>query len=509
MRLFLLLLTLFFTLPPLSAQPRFPKGFPARPAVSPTLLGNTQQLRQHREEQLKRESVLNTLAERQNPVNWKELSWQEFLQQNEHTKGVERVSFHLEIKCTEEFCQLLPAPIPLNTVSTFGNSEVDYEKILKNQKLIYVAEANAHGTQRAPLEMAKILRAARKINPGAKILFAAEFLEWRNNDNLPAWKPALSQQQEIDTTEASYYDNLTMLKENKDQLSPAQYEAYVTDIQKELQQITEYKREVSQLKQKIKQTPLLKKAGQESDLFTSPEYLPVFKAADEAGIDQLALDDWVWGMDENRLGVKVGEFIIWAGNKEKFPVWRNTTSDDQRYSMLTESVSVSPWGVRERNREWARRIKILQPIYDVIIVYAGNGHLSNTYYMDLQPMVEQKDFLDIILYPTEKLSTDMQEYYDQRDSLAEKSHITHDAATSIYREEISTLASQAIEENSLPWEDLSKPLWRYVSEEGEEKVRQTWTQEKRQAWKAASQQEERDFPFKYPKAVLQVYLPAE
>ena len=94
-----------------------------------------------------REQALQKLAERQNPKNWKEISWQDFLQQNKHTKEVETVSTHLDIKCTENFCRLLPAAIPIDLLQQTGNSEVDYKKILEGHKLIFVAEGMNHDSK--------------------------------------------------------------------------------------------------------------------------------------------------------------------------------------------------------------------------------------------------------------------------------------------------------------------------------------------------------------------------
>lgn len=45
-------------------------------------------------------------------------------------------------------------------------------------------------------------------------------------------------------------------------------------------------------------------------------------------------------------------------------------------SIVEDFVNTSQWGVNERNRYWARLIQAVRPYYDIIIVYAGMGHIA-------------------------------------------------------------------------------------------------------------------------------------
>ncbi|MBP3513826.1 MAG: hypothetical protein J6J74_05015 [Elusimicrobiaceae bacterium] len=474
-----------------------------------------------------REQALQKLAERQNPKNWKEISWQDFLQQNKHTKGVETVSTHLDIKCTENFCRLLPAAIPIDLLQQTGNSEVDYKKILEGHKLIFVAEGMNHNTKRAPQEMAKILRAVREKNPSAKILFAAEFLEWENYNNLPELTQALAQipnvEEQIQYYQAELEDwnfQYQLLSDEDKTTFKKQYDQQKQELAAALQQAKEWKSKVISLQTAadLKREPLLKKAGEKSDLYFPEEYAPAFKAADQLGIDQLALDDDIPGMIEDQVAAKVGEFVVWTTPEDKVPTWKHITkrrasAETKRFYALRQVLSVSPWGVRERNREWARRIKAVLPLYDIVLVYAGQGHLDTTYHMDLQPMLEQKTFMNITLYPMEELPQDIEEYYAQRHHATERNGITQDQQ--LWNTKTNGLsnihAEDLIDEShstQSQWNDSAKPFWIWMNGNDQE-LETGWDPEKAALFDAEMERQRQEFPYKYAASTLEVYLPAE
>lgn len=473
------------------------------------------------------EQALQKLAERQNPKNWKEISWQDFLQQNKHTKGVETVSTHLDIKCTENICQLLPAAIPIDLLQQTGNSEVDYKKILEGHNLIFVAEGMNHNTKRAPQEMAKILRAVREKNPSAKILFAAEFLEWQNYDNLPVFTQALAQIPEVDeqiqdaqTALEDLNSSYQLLSDEGKTLLKKQYDQQTQELAAVLQQAKEWERELIslQIAADLEWEPLLKKAGEKSELYFPEEYAPAFKAADELGIDQLALDDDIPGIIENQVAAKVGEFVVWTTPKDKVPTWRNITkrresAEIKRFYALQQVLSVSPWGIRERNREWARRIKAVLPAYDILLVYAGSGHLANTYYMDLQPMLEQAIFMNITLYPMEELPQELAQAYAQRHHATERNGITQDQQLwNTKKNGLSNIHAEDLIDEShstqSQWNDAAKPFWIWENGNDQEIVTRC-NPEKAELLNAEIERQMQEFPYKCAASTLAVYLPAE
>lgn len=303
MRILLFLLAFLVSFSPLLAQPLVPR---VESAVRQNLLPPRQKVQTpHKEPPDVKEAALQRLATLQDPINWKHISWQEFLKLNKHTKEVEHVSIDLDMVCADKTCQLLPGPIPLEAIQQTENSEPDYKTFLAGQKLIFVGEVN-HSTKRAPQEMAKILHAVREANPHAKILLAAEFLDWISPYNVLGMRNI---KKDLSFKINQYMDYYHAL-ECETATDPK--------VQEICNSVLEF---IDHLKQERENpTALIKQAGQESQLYSHTEYQPVFQAADALGIDQLALDDYLVGEDnKNKLGVKVGEYVIEITPQDNVP----------------------------------------------------------------------------------------------------------------------------------------------------------------------------------------------
>lgn len=211
---------------------------------------------------------------------------------------------------------------------------------------------------------------------------------------------------------------------------------------------------------------LLKKAGAKTSLYVSDSYMPVFRAADQANIDQLALDDFIWITQENTSIVKIGNFAVYASPEDKVPSL-NLAQDklEDLASSILNLVSVSPWGVLERNRQWARRINALRPFYDIIIIHAGDGHLATTYSMDLAPMLHVTDYLLISLLPMEQLPVDKEVFYENRTNIAETSGLCQNGVCYKLEEDNIKNASDKLAflmQNATQSKDL---FWMYANEE--------------------------------------------
>lgn len=451
------------------------------------------------------QTALGQLAALQNPENWKEISWQDFLKQNKHNQDVERVSSHLDLKCVGNLCQLCPAPFPQGTFITTGNDEVNYKDLLAGEHLIYIAEGMNHDTKSAPREVVKILKAVRQTNPTAKILFAAEFLNWEHN-SLAAWKEIETYKHELQQV-YEYYNFWTDTENRR-----------FFPTEEEFQQFIQQRKEIGQTLNELTQytknhTSLLKKAGEKSDLYFSPEYAPVFNAADELNIDQLALDDEVvggWGED---LAVKVGEFVVWSSPTDRIPQWESLAEqspdkETDRVAALSQVTKVSPWGVRERNNDWARRIKILRPFYDIVIVYGGSGHFDNTKYLDVQTQVGENNFTQIILYPMEDLPPSTACTYEQRDETVERHGITQDKRLAREKQAYAPQLERLTGPLQLEWQDPAKPFW--VLYKTNEKIMnqtlQTWTPKQLEAFLQESNAQDKLSPA--AKQKIEIYLPA-
>ena len=171
---------------------------------------------------------------------------------------------------------------------------------------------------------------------------------------------------------------------------------------------------------------LLKKPGQNSELYSS--YPEVTQAADKLKIDQLALDDIIYMAYEKNIAVKNGKYIVWVTPQDKLPLLKYKGCDAlyNRWDSAEQFIAISPCGVLERNYQWARRIKAAEPLYDLILVYAGSGHLSRTYSNDLPTLLKCQDFANIELMPTDPIDQVVEKDYETRFLKGEQYAITND-----------------------------------------------------------------------------------
>lgn len=224
---------------------------------------------------------------------------------------------------------------------------------------------------------------------------------------------------------------------------------------------------------------LLKKPGQNSELYSI--YPEVTQAADKLGIDQLALDDRLYMAYEEMVGVKIGEYTVWVTAQDKLPLLKYHKGCDAlytRWASADQFIGISPFGVLERNYQWARRIKAAEPLYDLILVYAGNGHLSHTYSNDLPTLLKCQDFANIALAPTDPIDQAVEKDYETRFLKGEQYSITNDQQQ---QQEEARLQEQAtrgtifkqsidqIEEETYQsyenWKNKKLPLWYSLTKE--------------------------------------------
>ena len=223
---------------------------------------------------------------------------------------------------------------------------------------------------------------------------------------------------------------------------------------------------------------LLKKPGQNSELYSS--YPEVTQAADKLKIDQLALDDSIYMAYEKNIAVKNGKYIVWVTPQDKLPLLKYKGCDAlyTRWASAEQFIAISPFGVLERNYQWARRIKAAEPHYDLILVYAGSGHLNNTYSNDLPTLLKCKDFANIMLIPTDPIDQTIEKYYNTRFLKGEQYAITNDQQQN---QEEARLQEQATRGTTFKqsldqmeaethqsrenWKNKKLPLWYSLTEE--------------------------------------------
>lgn len=223
---------------------------------------------------------------------------------------------------------------------------------------------------------------------------------------------------------------------------------------------------------------LLKKSGQKSELYSS--YPEVTQAADKLGIDQLALDDSIYMASEGIVGVKIGKYIVGVTPQDKLPLLKYKGCDAlyTRWASAYQFIGISPFGVLERNYQWARRIKAAEPHYDLILVYAGSGHLRNTYSNDLPTLLKCKDFAHIALFPTDPIDQAVEKDYETRFLKGEQYAITNDQQQNQEETRLQEQATRGTtfkqsldqtEEETYQsyknWKNKKLPLWVSLTEE--------------------------------------------
>ena len=429
----------------------------------------------------------------QNPTAWEQISWEEFLLLNKNAQQKELCSNELEIRYMEKQSQC-PIALPMKDFYLIRSGYPDYEKILRNEKLIYIAEEMNHDTKAAPQEVVKILKAVRKINPNAKILLAAEFAVWY----YPI-QEILYFDNALQKDEQSFTFCLRFSKATIEEKKAAGFtEDQIKKLQEDCKPFLDFLKQREEL-ERYASAPLLKEAGQKSYFLEYKHYSSVSKTADEQKIDLLALDDHVIEETENEdILIKVGRYMVKVPKNVSIP-----ELGEGRASSLANFIKISSWGVAERTADWANRIKAVMDNYDIVLVYAGSGHLCYTYFTDLQPMVGKNPFVDIILYPMENLSKEKADFYEKRQELAEQNCLRQDCK--IQKEWEKSLEGQSSFHQIDPFEEKNPPFW---IEEDTEKIESFVKQheEELKEWGEAAEKCSRDF---IPTNIIQVFLPAQ
>ena len=224
---------------------------------------------------------------------------------------------------------------------------------------------------------------------------------------------------------------------------------------------------------------LLKKSGQKSELYSS--YPEVTQAADKLGIDQLALDDSIYMASEGIVGVKIGKYIVGVTPQDKLPLLKYKGCDAlyTRWASAYQFIGISPFGVLERNYQWARRIKAAEPHYDLILVYAGSGHLNNTYSNDLPTLLKCKDFAHIALFPTDPIDQAVEKDYETRFLKGEQYAITNDQQQNqeetrlqeqatrgtTFKQSLDQTEEEETHQSRENWKNKKLPLWFSLTKE--------------------------------------------
>ena len=278
-----------------------------------------------------------------------EIVWEEFEEQTDTIRDNHEDAQEDLNKEEQDFGKLI-SPVKLATIlQTPYKDRPDYAQLTKGKKYIYIAESSGHNTRTLPQEGGRILTQLRAKYPKARILVALEMAMLKNQFETPLL-PATSQDH------------------------PA------IDIYK--------------------------------------EYLVLSDTAQKQGMDVLALDDTAIFETQfpETYVAKVGSYAV---------RFRSTSPRIQRliapYKSVYEANGLAPllavydvlsrssWGVQKRNDQWARYIKSVADLYDIIVIYAGNAHLMLNVAYSVPNLIGEDGIL-LELLTTEKLPEELQKF---------------------------------------------------------------------------------------------------
>lgn len=309
-----------------------------------------------------------------------EVNWEDFLIEN----SVLQVPDGMEE--TDALCQhLFDSDCELFTSLILGeqhwrNNRPDYAQETNNVKYIYVSDSSGHGTKTIRKEVTLLLKQIRRAHPQVHILLALEFAERKEQHALPIhFAKETSWPFAIDDDYAPLIkmaDKLDVDILGLDDYIPAEQEtpafkmgdALVQDLDHPnalavlnqyqpqlLTQITQHEEQYAQLTNEIKHLKnalfSLEMRPQNISPLLTPRQLKNAKVQFQSQLNLL----------QKKRRTQKQE--IWELNRKKI-------------LYLHDFVSRSPWGMDQRNTQWARYIKAIDSFYDIIITYAGNAHLS-------------------------------------------------------------------------------------------------------------------------------------
>ena len=119
-------------------------------------------------------------------------------------------------------------------------------------------------------------------------------------------------------------------------------------------------------------TPIQFAGKTNKEMLITASYDQLVPQANQLGIDILALDDAIVGpLDEEYTWCKIGNRLLFI------PLPYEKVMAQEQWEKIGGFVNVSTLGMKLRNEQWVSYIQAVKPFYDIVIVYAGNGHIDS------------------------------------------------------------------------------------------------------------------------------------
>lgn len=301
----------------------------------------------------------------------------------------------------------------------WGKFRLNYAKETRGIKYIYVAEASNHDTKTIPAEVSHLLQRVRHANPHARILLALESA-WQNApDQLPL-RFAHSSTQPFELVHENYAPLLTAA--DRADIDILGLDDFVS-LQKEEVKIGDV----------IIQTPFQKPEIQYILTQYDPEIANSLTNYQRLKTDMAACADSLSYCRQDPQDAAQLLNISLQALPEQMAGYENALAHYQpilngyrRYlqSLLLDFLARSNWGILQRNRQWARYINAISPFYDIVITYAGNGHLGNRGDVRNVPDLIAKPYILFNFYTTEQLPQERHQYYEHVEQIQEEESAT-------------------------------------------------------------------------------------
>ncbi len=336
-------------------------------------------------------------------------NWAYFLEQ---TQQIQQRLKEEEARANQYACHLYDTDCRLFTKElgtwSWGDFRPNYAKETKGIKYIYVSDASDHDTKTIPAEVSRVMQEVRRANPNARILLATEFAvdKWEDRslplrfahskkmpfEINPSYEPLLLAGDQNDIDILGLDDNGRAMDEQTIKIGDTSIKIGDTSIEISLED-PQIQRILSQYESQVKEYPEAKGLlRQYSDSYQYCQEHP------QEAIQRL-------GISPEELPQYMDAYI-----NESYKLYEYCESVSA--TILHDFLSRSNWGALQRNRQWTRYIQAVSPFYDIIITYAGSGHLSSGDSQDLPELIGE-EFVIFDFYAQERLPEKLEQFYDQ------------------------------------------------------------------------------------------------
>ena len=317
----------------------------------------------------------------------------------------------------------------LNPTTAAGWQQIEYAPELLNATHIFIGER--HDTTLIPAQVENILAAVRQINPLARILLAVEFIRPEH----PGQAPILFADGDASRFSQPYTNLVSKAQSlNMDLLALDNMSNYPGKPVCRMGNVAVTYDLQSPLVQRI-----IKQYGPQWDQTAAPWKKKRQQVAQQ--VDQLQKtlpllekNPTQLAQTAKKLGKTPKQFLETSREALKQARQQITNMDKQIktfreesiYYYVTDQLARSDWGVNQRNAQWAQYIQAVQPFYDIVIVYAGSGHLSETAFQPLTKHLQtnaQKAVL-FTFQTNEHLPADLEQAYRQSAQILRQENLT-------------------------------------------------------------------------------------